>query len=795
MIPGLTPNAYDALSRLPAEYDRSTPNPLRELANGIEDIVYLMVGLPYDPINGREELVTLATRPYASHGSPTTLIDGTVIPAHRLFRARLMDAYNVSLNVMPNGALAQAVSPSAGGVSINLAYGDLDRLTRLSWAGRRLMILAGNRTKPLDEFTAIFRGTTEKHSANFARLTLPAQDPSARYATALQKNLYKGYGNAIRLNGSSDFISSAALAATTNLTFEMRFRCRGSNGAGTAQILAAHGAGWSSTSTDWYLQIGTDGKLSAVVHRSSGATQSFIGATDLRDVQWHHVALTVNGTTKVSRFHLDGELIGTLAAPDLTATTGSLWIGTLVDAVSNFCRVDVDDIRLWSTLRTPSEILANRDGKLIGTEDGLRLYWRCEEGTGAVVQDETTANLDGNLTATSLPAAWIGSGEGGDELKGKPKPLWYGWREQSEVVWIDGLHNVFQRHDSAIQGFTRAYDKGNGTALVYDGDVATHDLLYSTTVAAGHWISCHALGLGRTGIKPDGILTVDGDGDKTGGTYASTMSDIFRRMAERHCGASYPVSFDVGALAAVNTLLPAAWGWSSGLDVVNSDEAFNSLTAPFATWGHTRTELLTLFAPSKPGVPVATITDRDLKLNRLQPIEVPTSPSAVKVGYRPYDLTQTSDLSTSLSQQQKEDLAAQYRYVLSEDSAVLGRSVKERHSLADTMIVNAAFKYEADAKVQGDRWLELFQDCVSFEIPLIKGLFQYRIGDTVSVALSRLLTGGVPVLIVGYTENVGGNDIRLMVWGPTVIAEHLNLLIGGTYGLRLVEGGPNLILR
>ena len=119
---------------------------------------------------------------------------------------------------------------------------------------------------------------------------------------------------------------------------------------------------------------------------------------------WHHVAVTYNDSTSVITMYLDGTQVGQGAVPPSAVgngfplsigrngTTGHYWNGKL------------DDVRIWSGMRTPAQITANMGNEYIGAPNGLVGNWRFNEGSGTTINDyagDATATLNGGATFTT----------------------------------------------------------------------------------------------------------------------------------------------------------------------------------------------------------------------------------------------------------------------------------------------------------------------------------------------------------------------------------------------------------
>jgi hypothetical protein len=72
------------------------------------------------------------------------------------------------------------------------------------------------------------------------------------------------------------------------------------------------------------------------------------------------------------------------------------YLGSYGAGLPNFAGL-IDDIRIWNTVRTQSEIANNKESELRGTESGLLAYWNCNEGAGTILYDYSDCNYNSTL--------------------------------------------------------------------------------------------------------------------------------------------------------------------------------------------------------------------------------------------------------------------------------------------------------------------------------------------------------------------------------------------------------------
>ncbi|RYE12522.1 MAG: choice-of-anchor D domain-containing protein, partial [Sphingobacteriales bacterium] len=139
-------------------------------------------------------------------------------------------------------------------------------------------------------------------------------------------------------------------------------------------------------------------------------------ATDLVDGTWYHVAVTYDAGTGTMSLYKDGVLLQskpgvssfTETSQDLSYFFGNQFGG------------EMDEVRFWSTVRTQTELAANKDCELSGDEPFLVAYYNFNQGvadgnnTGLTTlmdtQDKCATALNGTLQNFALNGStsnWI----------------------------------------------------------------------------------------------------------------------------------------------------------------------------------------------------------------------------------------------------------------------------------------------------------------------------------------------------------------------------------------------------
>ncbi len=197
---------------------------------------------------------------------------------------------------------------------------------------------------------------------------------------------------------------NAAFNSTTSVTYEAWVK-PSTNVAAYRRIIGKGGNG-TQEAPGMYVQQST-GKLTAGI-LINGTQQIVTSSIAINDNEWHHTAFTYDGATL--KLYVDGTLDGTLTAAG-TITTNASPADIGYNSPLNLYPFigKIDEVRIWNTTRTLSQIQAAMNGSLLGNEAGLVAYYHFNDnsrsGLGRTVTNFCTATgnvLNGSTFGTAL---------------------------------------------------------------------------------------------------------------------------------------------------------------------------------------------------------------------------------------------------------------------------------------------------------------------------------------------------------------------------------------------------------
>ncbi|MQP25286.1 T9SS type A sorting domain-containing protein [Flavobacterium sp. LMO8] len=212
----------------------------------------------------------------------------------------------------------------------------------------------------------------------------------------------------LNFDGSNDFVNigssiATALNGATALTLE-------------AWINPSALNGWNNIITDY------DGAYHKFLLRvrNNNNIQFWLNGTVLNSSftvplnTWTHIAAVYDGTNMF--VYANGVLVGSQAATvSLPATANQVNIGSRIGSNTENFTGNIEDVRVWSSARTPEQINGSMNCELAGNESGLIAYYNFNQGIDQS-DNSTVTTLNAvtgpngtltNFTLTGTTSNWL----------------------------------------------------------------------------------------------------------------------------------------------------------------------------------------------------------------------------------------------------------------------------------------------------------------------------------------------------------------------------------------------------
>ena len=174
--------------------------------------------------------------------------------------------------------------------------------------------------------------------------------------------------------------------ATSDFTIEMWLQVRDTENKvpvlTTKEIGNSASAGWALTVDKGtpYFEL-SDGSTSVTVNASSS----------IADGEWHHVAVIVDRTDASVEFYVDGAFSSSQSSVtlgSLASGASGLFFGQDTTGFYQFpFKGAMDEIRIWTSARTSSDIVSNIITPVAKDAAGLLNYYNCDLSSGQLVAD------------------------------------------------------------------------------------------------------------------------------------------------------------------------------------------------------------------------------------------------------------------------------------------------------------------------------------------------------------------------------------------------------------------------
>jgi hypothetical protein len=212
--------------------------------------------------------------------------------------------------------------------------------------------------------------------------------------------------HSLKLDGSSAYAEAAArpeMNLTRSWTIETWFKDEAPNGyAHEYRVLIAKGED-AASEVPFFAKVGNGNLVAGLRTRGTNYFASYsLAAAGTRANAWHHLAASFDSTNRVLRLYVDGAQVAnqTLAARTASGNALAVEIGRQGQGQNSEKAFlgDIDDVRIWNVVRSPSDIQANYRRELTTPLPGLVANWQFNS-----VSDGVATNL-----VSSSPGATLG---------------------------------------------------------------------------------------------------------------------------------------------------------------------------------------------------------------------------------------------------------------------------------------------------------------------------------------------------------------------------------------------------
>jgi hypothetical protein len=202
--------------------------------------------------------------------------------------------------------------------------------------------------------------------------------------------------NSLNFDGTDDYVSVPAGSIfdfSNGLTVEGWFKAGNLNN--HASLVSKFASGEREFST---LLLST-GVIEYSITFDGSSEQFFSGSTTLTAGTWYHMALTYDGTTM--RAFINGAVDGTNSVSGtIYSGFSDLYMGVREEgSLTRYFNGNLDEVRIWNTVRSQAQIQASMNSELTGNETGLLVYYRFTQGTADGSNTGLDALIDNKIIA------------------------------------------------------------------------------------------------------------------------------------------------------------------------------------------------------------------------------------------------------------------------------------------------------------------------------------------------------------------------------------------------------------
>jgi len=231
-------------------------------------------------------------------------------------------------------------------------------------------------------------------------------------------------GNALDFDGADDYVNVAGGGGLNNLetgTIEMWVKWNGTQDAGHSEFGHVLSRQKDFGFSNQVIGLSTNNPATAKITWLPYAVGNVVtGNTTIGNNEWVHIAISYqSGDHKI---YVNGLLDATsILTGDIgDDITQMLSIGSWSGGGAGYAKAQIDEIRIWNTIRSQSDIQNNMYSYLAGNESGLKAYYRFDQGNAGNDNTAFTEVIDysgncnkgtlTNFTRTGATSNWVHPG-------------------------------------------------------------------------------------------------------------------------------------------------------------------------------------------------------------------------------------------------------------------------------------------------------------------------------------------------------------------------------------------------